>query len=157
MPVPFRILPRLDDLNRAFWQGGGSGALTFLTCPACGRIQHPPQPLCAYCHARNLVPRAVSGRARVVAVSINHQNWMPGPELPYAVAIVEIEEDPSVRLTTNIVGCPPDDVAIGMPVRVVFEHHPDPHGDVWLPLFEPATGPARAVQQYSSSPAGGVA
>jgi hypothetical protein len=24
-----------------------------------------------------------------------------------------------------------------MPVRVVFEHHPDPDGDVWIPLFEP--------------------
>jgi hypothetical protein len=24
-----------------------------------------------------------------------------------------------------------------MPVRVTFEHHPDPDGDVWLPLFEP--------------------
>ena len=26
---------------------------------------------------------------------------------------------------------------IGMAVRVVFEHHADPDGDVWLPLFEP--------------------
>ena len=35
---------------------------------------------------------------------------------------------------TNIVGCAPDDVRIGMPVQVIFEHH----DDVWLPLFEPA-------------------
>ncbi len=157
MPVPFRILPRLDDLNRPFWQGGGSGELTFLTCPACDRIQHPPQPLCAFCHARGLVPRAVAGRARVAAVTVNYQNWMPGPELPYAVAIVEIDEDPSVRLTTNIVGCPAADVTIGMPVQVVFEHHPDPHGDVWLPLFEPAATPTDSGRRVSLSPAGGVA
>jgi uncharacterized OB-fold protein len=62
---------------------------------------------------------------------------MPGPELPYVVAIVEIEEDPSVRLTTNIVNVEPRDVWIGMPVRVVFEHHADDAGDVWIPLFEP--------------------
>jgi hypothetical protein len=24
-----------------------------------------------------------------------------------------------------------------MPVKVLFEHHPDPDGDVYLPLFEP--------------------
>ena len=34
---------------------------------------------------------------------------MPGPELPYVVAIVEIVEQPSVRLTTNLVNCPHDD------------------------------------------------
>ena len=56
---------------------------------------------------------------------------MPGPELPYVVAIVEIDEDPSIRLTTNIVGCEPEDVEIGMPVRVVFEHHAADDGDVW--------------------------
>jgi uncharacterized OB-fold protein len=74
----------------------------------------------------------------VATFTVNHQPWMPGPELPYVVAIVEIDEDPTVRLTTNIVGCAPEEVQIGMPVRVAFEHHPDPDGDVWLPLFTPA-------------------
>ena len=62
---------------------------------------------------------------------------MPGPELPYVVAIVEILEQPDVRLTTNLVDCPHDEIVIGMPVRVVFEHHADPDGDVWIPLFAP--------------------
>src|SRR5690606_20159595 len=39
----------------------------------------------------------------------------------------------AVRITTNIVGVEPDDVAIGMSVRVVFEQR----DDVWVPLFEP--------------------
>jgi hypothetical protein len=34
---------------------------------------------------------------------------------------------------TNVVNCPAEDVHVGMPVRVVFEHH----DDVWIPLFEP--------------------
>jgi hypothetical protein len=38
---------------------------------------------------------------------------------------------------TNLVNCAPDDARIDMPLRVVFEHHPDPEGDVYLPLFEP--------------------
>ena len=37
-----------------------------------------------------LAPEAVSGRARVVSFTVNHQPWMPGPDLPYVVAIVEI-------------------------------------------------------------------
>jgi uncharacterized OB-fold protein len=62
---------------------------------------------------------------------------MPGPELPYVVAIIEIDEQPSVRLTTNLVNCPHDEIQIGMPLRVTFEHHADPDGDVYLPMFEP--------------------
>ena len=138
--VPFRILPELTARNRHFWTGGERGELRFLRCNACSQWIHPPYPLCPACHSKDLAPRAVSGRATVHTFSINYQPWMPGPELPYVVAIVEIEEDPSVRLTTNIVGCRHEDLRIGMPVRVVFEHHSDERGDVWLPLFEPDPG-----------------
>jgi uncharacterized OB-fold protein len=138
--VPFRILPRLTDRNRHFWTGGEVGELRFLRCRDCGFYVHPPLPRCPQCHSEHLAPEAVSGRATVATFSVNHQPWMPGPELPYVVAIVEIMEQPSVRLTTNIVNCAPDAVTIGMPVRVTFEHHEDPDGDVWLPLFEPDGG-----------------
>lgn len=135
--VPFRILPKLTEHNRCFWQGGERGELVFWRCQDCEYYIHPPQPICPMCHSKNLAPEAVSGRAVVATYTVNYQPWMPGPELPYVVAIVEIVEQPTVRLSTNLVHVDPDAVAIGMPVRVTFEHHPDPEGDVWIPLFEP--------------------
>lgn len=134
---PFRILPRITDLNRAFWTGGERGELVFLRCQDCGTRIHPPVTICHEDHSRNVKPEAVSGRAKVATFTINHQMWMPGPELPYVVAIVEIDEDPSIRLTTNIVGCTPETVRVGMPVEVVFEKHSDGEAAVWLPLFKP--------------------
>jgi len=134
---PFRILPRVTDRNRFFWTGGEEGELRFLRCQDCGYYLHPPLPRCPQCRSKRVAPEAVSGRAHLATFSINHQPWMPGPELPYVVAIVEVVEQPSVRLTTNLVHCAHDDIQIGMPVRVVFEHHEDPDGDVWIPLFEP--------------------
>jgi uncharacterized OB-fold protein len=135
---PFRLLPDLSDRNRRFWTSGGDGRLELLCCEECGHFVHPPAPICPRDYSKRLAWKPVSGRATVATFTVNHQPWMPGPELPYVVAIVELAEQPSVRLTTNIVGCAPDAVRIGMPVRVVFEHHPDPGGeDVWLPLFEP--------------------
>lgn len=134
---PFRILPRVTDRNRFFWTGGADGELRFLRCQDCRYYVHPPLPRCPQCQSKRVAPEAVSGRAHLATYSINHQPWMPGPELPYVVAIVEIVEQPSVRLTTNLVHCAHDDIAIGMPVRVTFEHHEDPDGDVWIPLFEP--------------------
>ena len=65
--------------------------------------------------------------------TVNHQPWIPGYDPPYVIAIVEIEEQPDVRLMTNIVGCEPADVHVGMAVEVMFDHH----DDVWLPLFAP--------------------
>jgi uncharacterized OB-fold protein len=138
--VPFRILPRLNDENREFWTGGAHGQLRFWRCQDCGSYIHPYSPICPVDLSKNLKVEAVSGRATVASYTINHQQWMPGPEVPFVVGIVEIVEQPSVRVTTNIVNCAVDDVTIGMPVRVTFEHHPDPDGDVYLPLFEPDDG-----------------
>ena len=56
------------------------------------------------------------------------------------VALVELAEQPGLRLTTNIVHCPPEAVGIGQEVEVVFRRIEDPGGDVWLPLFEPIDG-----------------
>jgi len=66
--------------------------------------------------------------------TVNHQPWYPGLDPPYVVAIVEIEEQPDLRLMTNVVNCDAEKVRVGMPVRVLFEQH----DDVWIPLFEPA-------------------
>jgi len=136
--VPFRILPRLTDQNRGFWTGGGEGELRFLRCRDCGYYNHPPTPLCPVCHSKHQEFEAVSGRAVLHTFTVNHQPWMPGPELPYVIAIVELPEQAGLRLTTNLVGIAPEAVRIGMPLRVTFERHEDPEGDVFIPLFEPA-------------------
>ena len=131
---PFRILPRLGGAAEFFWTSGADGQLRFLRCQRCGYYVHPPSPICPIDLSKDLAPEPVSGRGVVHTFTVNHQSWIPGYEPPYAVAIVELEEQEGLRLMTNVVGCPPDDVHIGMPVRVTFEHH----DDVWLPLFTPA-------------------
>jgi hypothetical protein len=130
---PFRVLPRLTPQNRHFWTGGEHGELRFLRCTPCARYIHPPSPICPDCLGKHLEVGAVSGRATVATFTLNHQQWVPAPDHPYAIAIVEIDEQPDLRLMTNIVNCPAESVRIGMPVQVVFEHH----DDVWFPLFEP--------------------
>ena len=130
---PFRVLPRVTDANRHFWQGGAEGELRFLRCGACATWIHPPQPVCPGCLGKDLAPASVSGRGRVLTYTLNHKEWVPAPDHPYCIAIVELGEQAGLRLMTNVVNCPPEQVAVDMPVRVVFEEH----DDVWVPLFEP--------------------
>jgi uncharacterized OB-fold protein len=139
MERPFRILPRLTEENEFFWTSGADGRLRFLRCATCGYYVHPPGPICPRCLTKTLHPEPVSGRATVATFTVNAQPWIPGFDPPYAIAVVEIDEQPDVRLTTNIVGCPPEAVNIGLAVKVVFEQY----DDVWLPLFE--TAPAGDV------------
>ncbi len=130
---PFRVLPRVTKSNEHFWRGGEAGELRFLCCKACRTYVHPPTPICPDCHSKDLAVEAVSGRATVLTYTLNHQEWVPAPDHPYSIAIVEIEEQEGLRLMTNIVNCPAGDVHIGMAVQVLFEQH----DDVWIPLFEP--------------------
>ena len=77
-----------------------------------------------------LAPEAVSGRGEVYSYTVNHQSWDGGTE-PYAIVLVALPEQDGLRLTSNLTGCDPDDVEVGMPVRVRFEQH----DEVWVPVF----------------------
>lgn len=130
MPRP---LPQLTPEVAFFWESGRDGVLRMLRCADCGYWIHPPGPVCPECLGSVVSPQPLSGRATVTTYTINRQQWSPDLEVPYVVAIVDLEEQEGLRLTTNIVGCPVEDVAVGMAVEVTFEQH----DDVWLPLFRP--------------------
>lgn len=119
--------------SRPFWTGGEKGQLLIHRCRSCRGWYHPPAPACYRCRSTDVGPEEVSGAARVAAFTINEHPWLPAFPPPYVIAIVEIDEDPTVRLTTNIIDCEPSAVHIGMPVRVGFDHC----DDTWVPVFRP--------------------
>jgi uncharacterized protein len=126
-------LPELTTDSTAFWTGGERDELMITRCQACGFWVHPPVPGCRECGGAEVAPEAVSGTATVLTYTVNRQQWVPGMEVPFAIAIVELDEQPGLRLTTRVVGCDPETVRAGQRVRVTFAHHED----VWLPFFEP--------------------
>ena len=93
-----------------------TGVLRFLRCNACDYYNHPPGPVCRRCLSPRVAPQVVSGRGHVETFTVNYQQWIPGSD-PYIIAWVAIDEQPDVRLTTNLVDVEPEDVRIGMPVR----------------------------------------
>ena len=132
-----RPLPELTPWTSWFWTSGEDGQLRIQGCTDCGTLVHPPAPICPTCRSRSSEPTTVSGRGTIVGYTVNQHQWLPDMEPPYAIAVVALAESADVRLTTNIVGCDPDDVHIGQQVSVRFEQY----DDVWLPMFELAGGP----------------
>ena len=135
---PVHGLPVPSDANLHFWQGGREGRLQFLRCGACGWWLHPPMPVCPQCLSRDLTVQAVPGRGTVYSYTVNHQPWYAGQEVPYVVALVALPEQAGLRLMTNVVGCPVEDVHIAMAVTVEFVEIED----VFVPLFRPDPGSA---------------
>jgi uncharacterized OB-fold protein len=132
-----RPWPALEPYTESFWRNCGAGKLVFTRCVPCGWYIHPSRPICPRCRGRELAEVEVSGRARLHSYTINHKAWFPGQPVPYAIGLVELVEQSGLRLTTNIVNCPLDRIAIGMPLRVLFEPLSD---EIALPLFEPEEG-----------------
>jgi uncharacterized OB-fold protein len=127
-----RKLPLLTPENSAFWQGGEQDQLLIARCRACAKWFHPPAPVCPRCTSTDVAPQPVSGRGAVFSFTINHQAWVPELSEPYVIAIVELDDQPGLRFVSNVIGMPPEEVEIGLRVRVVFLQCED----VWLPQFE---------------------
>jgi uncharacterized OB-fold protein len=125
--------PTVTDRSAAFWAGGAEGELRIARCQHCGWYTHPPLPVCPRCRRMEIRAEPVSGMGTVWSFTVNRYRFTPSIEPPYVVALVELVEQPGLRLLTNVVGCHPDDVHIGMPVHVVFERA----GDAFVPVFTP--------------------
>lgn len=133
--VPARKLPALEPETEFFWTSGADGHLRIQRCGKCGLWQHPPLPRCAACGSEQITAQATSGKGRIASYTVNHEPWVPGLEVPFVYAAVELAEQAQLYVLTNILA-PVDAVRIGMPVEVEFERHED----VWLPMFRPAGG-----------------
>lgn len=136
---PSRFEPPTGVESAAFWEATRESRLLVQWCTSCERAVFYPRVFCPHCSAGTdaLEWRAASGRATVYAAVVEHRPQAAGANFsggePYCVALVDLEE--GVRMLTNVVGCPPDDVHCGMSVAVTWEPLSDGRR---LPLFEPA-------------------
>lgn len=126
-------VPDVDDVNRLYFEGTALGELRVRHCKRCDALFRFAHAWCPKCWSHDLDYRVSEGHATVETFTVVHQAPYPSFEdkIPYVIALVELPE--GVRMMTNIVGCPVEDVHIGMCVKVTFE----PRGPVAIPMFTP--------------------
>jgi uncharacterized OB-fold protein len=132
-----RPLPDRDSaVDAQFWEAASEERLLVQECPECGHRQFFPRAWCQFCGsgAVEWVESEGTGRVHTYTV-IRRATELPAfaDEVPYVVAYVELDE--GVRVCSNVVGCAPDEVEIGLPVEVTFDHVSE---DLALPKFRPA-------------------
>ena len=128
-------LPRIDEESRGYWEALVRHELYFQRCRDCATERFPPRAVCPACLSSATAWVRASGRGTVYSFTVTHQNQAPGfrEALPYVLAVVELAEGP--RMMTNVVGCAPDDVRIGMAVEIEYD---DVTPEVTLAKFRPA-------------------
>ena len=127
-----QLRPELTPENTAFWTGGATGKLMITHCDACDMAVHPAQVVCPRCLS-STTPQAAQGTGTVLARTVNRQAWSPGMQTSFALAVVELDGEPGVRITARVVGADPEAVRIGDRLQVAFEQD----GDIWTPVFKP--------------------
>lgn len=133
---PARIVDGLGGHGSSFWTGGAEGLLLVPHCGACERWVLPLASDCPDCDGE-LAPRPVSGLGTVFTYTIDFHPFNPAVPVPYVIAIIELDDQPGLRLVSNVVDCSADTVDVGMPVKVRFERQVLADGTVYVPVFAP--------------------
>ena len=130
-----RPLPSVTALTQPFWDAAREHRFVLFQCQTCGAWYWPP----AFCgnhdnqpFMANLEWREASGRGQVFTFDVLRRPMHPAFPVPYVYGLIELEEGP--LFGSNVVGCSPDEVYVGMPVEVEFD---DISNEFSLPKFRP--------------------
>jgi len=131
--LPFPEPVRAEEVK--FWDHCKHKRLAFLTCDACGYVQHPPLPLCPQCQSTALSWKDAPERAKIYTYTVVHHSVHSTVDksVPYIVAVVLFSALNDLRFVTNIVDATPDNIAIGMTVELLWE---PAQKDLFLPRFK---------------------
>lgn len=128
-PVPMQLNPSVSNV---FYEAAQRGELMLPRCSHCGRIfwysrEQCPNPHC-YTDARlgkDIEWQTVSQRGRLYSYSIIYDAEAAAPgfedDVPYVLALVALEAGNGLRMFTNLVDCPLEDIKIDMPVVAAFD------------------------------------
>ncbi|MFI6364780.1 bifunctional MaoC family dehydratase N-terminal/OB-fold nucleic acid binding domain-containing protein [Nocardia sp. NPDC050630] len=128
-PAGERVKPLVSWDTEFFWEGTKLGELRIQRLPD-GTLRHPPIPALWQDKSEQTDYVVASGRGEVFSYVVHHAPKVPGRQLPFVVALVELAE--GVRMLGELRGVDPAEVKIGLPVQVEFEKLDD---DAVLPVW----------------------
>jgi uncharacterized protein len=132
--------PTLDD--KAFWDWCRRRELRFQRCASCHAFRHPPVPACPRCRSVVCEWIQAPGLAHLFSYTIVHHpvSDLIRERVPYNIAIVQFAGIEGVRLVSNIVDLAPENIRIGMELRLLWEVADN---GIPLPRFAASSSPER--------------
>lgn len=109
-------IPVPDPDSAPFWEGLRNGKMMLCRCDDTGNWIHPPLERSRFTGGP-VHFEEVSGDGVIYSYTVVHQPLVPGRIPPYVIAIIELAEQPGLRINA-IVDAHPAEVRIGQPVRM---------------------------------------
>ena len=119
-----KLIPVADEVSKPFWDAVNAKRLVLQHCGACHKLQYPPQKTCQVCNKGDqLTWKEVKGRGHIAAAITIEDGRLNRrmADMPYNLAMVTLDEDPTVNFYANLPGTPPYKAPVGAPVEVTFE------------------------------------
>jgi uncharacterized OB-fold protein len=128
-------LPYADAESRPYWEYCKKRELRVQSCADCGGIRFPPRPMCPSCNSMKDEWLRMSGKGTIYSWIVVHPPVLPAfaDDAPYSVVLVQLDEDPALRLVGNVIDVANEDLREGIPVEVVFEDVTD---EITLPKWK---------------------
>ena len=129
-------MPAANAHTMGWWEAAAAHRLVVQRCTECGRMRHPPGPVCPRCRSVASEWSAVAGTGTVYTYTVVRQAFIASlrDKIPYVVIAVELDGTDGVRMVSNLVDAEPEEVVVGMPVEVVWE---DMGPELAIPRFRP--------------------
>jgi uncharacterized OB-fold protein len=124
-----------DQWSAPFWAAAREHRLVCARCASCGTFRMPPSPFCPVCRSQGLEWVDLPGTGTVYTFTVVRHAVLPivREHVPYVIAVVELDGAPGARLLGNVVGLVPEEISVGLTVRVVWD---DTEGGATIPRFE---------------------
>jgi hypothetical protein len=135
VPATEPIQPTPTPDSAGFWRATERGELALCWCAACARYLHPPLERCPVCR-RATVFRPVSGAGDLHSFIVVRRSIVPGYRPGHLIGLVELPEQPGLRVVAALRGLTIDEVRIGMPLKASIVDLPG--GSYRIAVFGPA-------------------
>jgi uncharacterized OB-fold protein len=134
---PKKSLPKINPIDRPYWQGACAGKLLLQKCEDCGKLQFYPRPACVDCFSGNLAWIEASGGGKIHSFT-----WVRVPRSPafreeVPICYINVILDEEVIMESRLIGSGAEKIKLGDRVKVAFQETHDP--EIKLPVFELAS------------------
>ncbi|WP_458461783.1 Zn-ribbon domain-containing OB-fold protein [Paenibacillus sp.] len=118
-------IPLKNEDNHPYWDAADKHELHLQKCDSCQAYSHPPGPACAKCGSTELSweNKGSDILGSVYSFIVSYRPFLPGfqDDVPQIIASIELADVPEVKLIGNVLDCQPEDIEIGMPVKMTWQ------------------------------------
>ncbi|MFJ7666599.1 Zn-ribbon domain-containing OB-fold protein [Lysinibacillus sp. NPDC097195] len=118
-------IPLKTQDNQPYWDAADRHELVLQKCDTCHSYNHPPGPACAKCGSTELSWESQGSdiTGSIYSYVVSYRPFLPGfqDDLPTIIVVVQLDHLQEVKIIGNVLGCPPEEIKIGMPVKMTWQ------------------------------------